>query len=319
MSSLGLLKLFQYVGGLTTAYAGYRLYNHLTFYLLPSQTLDRWRQPKRKPWALVTGSSAGIGFGTAQELAGRGFNVVLLGHLEAELLEAQSLIQAENAGTEVRTLVLDATSATPDDIKKSLGTISDLPLTILVNNVGGFPMKPPQIRNLMDFSAEELDRSLNINACFMSHVTRSLLPQLARNGPSLVLNVSSAARMGIPGIVPYSACKGFIISFSTALSREMAAARVPIDVLAIIPGDVKTQANTIGLTPGTPTAREYAGMMLNRAPRAVSRGWTECAPFWPHALQIGFIESLPNSLALRLLIKTFEDKKRASEEREKRK
>ncbi|KAH6647288.1 3-ketoacyl-CoA reductase [Truncatella angustata] len=307
------MDALHYIGAISVSYICYRLISHISFYLLPNISLDRWRKVDEKPWALVTGSSAGIGLGTAQELAIRGFNIVLLGHLRHELAEAGALIQAESPKSEVLFAVMDATSATSDEIEKAASDISTLPLTVLVNNVGGFPIKVPQIRDLVDYSGEELDRSLTINARFLAQVTRAFLPQLSRNGPSLIINVSSAARMGIPGIVPYSGCKGFIISWSKALSREMAAARVPVDILAVVPGDVQSQSNVAGLTPGTPAAREYAKVMLDRAGRAVNRQWVECVPFWPHAIQIGFIESLPHWLSQKLLLKTFEDKKKASE------
>ncbi|KAI0178313.1 hypothetical protein BJ166DRAFT_492116 [Pestalotiopsis sp. NC0098] len=302
-----------YIGAASAALFCFKVIRHISFYLLPNTTLSRWYHRQETPWALVTGSSAGIGLGAAQELASNGFNVVLLGHLPDELAQARSVIQAEYPESQVKLVVLDATLASPAEIEKALEPLAILPLTILVNNVGGFPMKLPAIQNLMNYTATELEHSLNINARFMAHVTRLLLPQLARSGPSLIISLSSAARMGIPGIVSYSGCKGFIISFSKALSREMDAAGLPVDVLAIIPGDVASQSNAIGLKPGTPTAREYAKVMMDRAGRAVARGEVECMPFWPHALQIKFIESLPSWMSQWLLLKTFKDKKKAFE------
>ncbi|OTA75238.1 hypothetical protein M434DRAFT_402698 [Hypoxylon sp. CO27-5] len=97
----------------------------------------------------------------------------------------------------------------------------------------------------------------------------------------------------MPGVAPYSACKGFIILLTTVVAREMAVAGSRVDSLAIIPGDVRTRSNSIGLTPGSPDARQYAKGMLDRAPRAVERGWLECKPWWLHARSIGTLETLP--------------------------
>ncbi|KAI1372272.1 hypothetical protein F4677DRAFT_432920 [Hypoxylon crocopeplum] len=157
--------------------------------------------------------------------------------------------------------------------------ISTLPLSVLINDVAGFCIAQLAIRNLTEYTAADLVRSLDLNVPFMAHVSRILLPQLAANGPALMmLNLSSAARMGIPGVAPYSGCKGFIISLNAAMAREMAAASKEVDCLTIISSDVRTQSNTVGLSPVSPDARQFAKAMLDRAPRAVKGGWLECLP-----------------------------------------
>ncbi|KAI1780852.1 NAD(P)-binding protein [Hypoxylon cercidicola] len=302
----------RYVGAASLTYAAFKLFDYASFYLLPPASLARYHSRQDAPaWALVTGASAGIGLGTAQELAARGFNVVLLGHLPAELDAAAALVKAESRGVQVRIVVLDAMAATPREIEAALESVASLPITVLVNNVGGVPIPQPTIRNLSAYTADDLDRTLNLNARFMAHVSRILLPQLAANGPSLMLNLSSAARMGIPGVAPYSACKGFIISLTAAMAREMAAAGKQVDCLAIVPGDVRTQSNTVALPPASPDARQYGKEMLDRAPRAVQRGWLACVPWWSHAVAIGALEMLPESIVLRLLQTEFDKKKAA--------
>ncbi|KAI1337677.1 NAD(P)-binding protein [Xylariaceae sp. FL0016] len=300
----------QYIGAATLAYAAYKLFDHVTFYLLPASSLSRYR---RNPpsWAVVTGASAGIGLGAAHELAARGFHLVLLGHLPGELDEAAEAIRAESPAVEVRIVVLDAVTATSDAIEEALAFASTLPVTILVNNVGGFPIAQPAIRNVAEYSGAELDRSLNINARFMAHMSRILLPRLASSGPSLMINLSSAAKMGIPGVGPYSGCKGFIISFTTAMAREVAATGQDVDCVAIVPGDVRTQSNQIAVTPGSPDGRQYAKVMLDRAPRAAARGWFECKPWWSHSVTIGILEALPSFAAQHLLLLEFDKKKKA--------
>ncbi|KAI0133245.1 hypothetical protein F4776DRAFT_664008 [Hypoxylon sp. NC0597] len=114
----------QYVGAAFLTYETYKLLDHASFYLLPPASLARYR----------------IGLGTAQELAARGFNVVLLGHLAAELDDAAALIKAEPRGTEVRIVVLHAITTTPHEIDAAFESISTLPITVLNNNVGGFPI-----------------------------------------------------------------------------------------------------------------------------------------------------------------------------------
>ena len=73
----------------------------ISLWLLPTKSLTKYQRPSRA-WALITGSSAGIGFGCAQELAVRGFNIILLGHLGHELEDARQQISAESPDIELR-------------------------------------------------------------------------------------------------------------------------------------------------------------------------------------------------------------------------
>ncbi|KAI8625790.1 NAD(P)-binding protein [Xylariaceae sp. FL1651] len=300
--------LLLYTGVIALLTLVYKLFNHVTFYLLPAMSLDKYRRGD-KSWALVTGGSAGIGLATAQELAARGFDIIILGHLPQELEEAARLIQAHAPGTEVKIIVLDAVTATPEQIEEALAETLTLPLTILVNNVAVSPVTFPGIRNLAEYTAADLDRQIFANARFMAHVSRILLPNLAVYGPSLVLNLSSAAKMGVPGIAPYAGCKAFILSLTKAMAREMWATNQPVDCLTVVPGDVKTPSNHIGLQPGYPDANQFAKAMLDRAPRAVARGWHDFHPWWSHSATFHLVDLLPRAILEQSLLATFEKKR----------
>ena len=181
----------------------------------------------------------------------------------------------------------------------------------LNQNVGGVAVINPTIRPIQEYSPDDIERTINLNARFMMLATRRLMPVLVRNGPSLILNLSSASRMGMPGLAPYSACKAFVLIFSKSTAREMRTSHSPVDILAIVAGDVESQQNSIALTPGTPSSRRFAQAMMDRAPRAVQLGRLEMAPWWLHAVQIGFLESLPEWLGQKLILQTFKEKEAA--------
>ena len=132
-SNTTLASALQVVGVATTLYAGFKCINGSLLWLLPKLPLTRYQSPKDRSWALVTGASAGIGFGFAQELAARGFNVVILGHKPDELAAAQATINAESPAVEVQILELNVVTATAVEIETALESISQLRLTILVN------------------------------------------------------------------------------------------------------------------------------------------------------------------------------------------
>lgn len=304
--------VLQSFGALVLFYIGYKLFTFASVYLLPPLSLSKYQKSgtQSRSWALITGASAGIGLGCAHELALRGFNVVLLGHKPDELDEAKAAIKSESPNAEVQNIVLDVIKASTAEIEAAIQSISHLPLTILINNVGGVPTRREAgLLRLADYTGDELDATVNMNARFMIQATRLLTPILARNGPSLLLTISSAAKIGMPYVAPYSACKAFNWGLSNALKREVGAQGLPIDVLAIVPGDVASQSNKYGLTPGTPTARQFAKHIMDRCRRAIAVGWTDVSPFWMHALQIESINYMPESLRQKVLKDTFEKKK----------
>ncbi|KAL2690125.1 hypothetical protein Neosp_004193 [[Neocosmospora] mangrovei] len=286
MLSIG--SVLQVIGLTSVVLTVYRILNNVSLWLPFNTNLNRYNRDPRA-WALVTGASAGIGRGLAEDII------------------------AKFPDIRARILVLDAAQASPAEIETALVSVSDLQITVLVNNIGGMQMmKAPLFRRLDQYSAEDLDGVIFLSARFMAHVTRLLIPLLAKNGPSLIINISSGARMGMPGVAAYSATKGFVTSLSNAVAREMKIDKLPVDVLGIVPGDVESQSNNTGLQPGSPSSRQFAKAVMDQVGRAASRGLLEICP-WPiHAMQIAFFDSLPLWLSQKLMFDVFE-KKRAEE------
>ncbi|KAK1589880.1 short chain dehydrogenase, partial [Colletotrichum navitas] len=226
------------IGLVWVLYSAYRLYDALALRILPAVPLTRYQ--KNGPfesWALVTGGSAGVGLGCAQELALRGFNVVLCGHDVDELEDARALVESEcrlrrlKGDVAVRLVVLDPVASSARQLQAAVDGLADLDVTVLVNNAGGVPAQQQQQGwpLLREMSVDEVDATIDLNARFMARLTRLMAPALARNGPSLVLNVGSsstttaAAAGSEPGSAVCSATKAFVASFSRALAREMKA------------------------------------------------------------------------------------------------
>ena len=96
----------------------------MLYFLYPS-TLDRYLRDyqEEKSWALVTGSSDGIGEGIAHELCSRGFNVVLHGRNAEKLSRVQASLLAGYPKVQIRKVIADAESFTTsaiDDIFANL-------------------------------------------------------------------------------------------------------------------------------------------------------------------------------------------------------
>lgn len=293
-----------------------KLWTFFTFHFAPVWNPLQIYMRKPRAWALVTGSSGGIGLGYAQELVARGFGIILLAHLEDELKETEQALKAEFPAAEIRILVINAITIQPAELETTLQSVLNLPITILVNNVGGTP-NLPALKSLEDFTHKEIDATVNLNAGFPAHITHLMLPTLIKNGPSLILNMSSGSHIGMPWLSLYSACKGFNLSFAVAVAREVKANGHPVHSLTIIPGDVQSQSHTEGLPAGTPTSRCFAKMALDLVDRAVSRNWTVMSPFWLHALQIELLDILPERLLQLALASNIGKKKERYEKKNK--
>ena len=92
----------------------------------------------REKRALVTGSTAGIGFATARALANEGAHVTLNGRTEARVGDAVDRIRRELSNATVDGIAADLSSG--DGCRALIGHLPDV--DVLVNNLGIFEPKP---------------------------------------------------------------------------------------------------------------------------------------------------------------------------------
>lgn len=192
-------------------------------------------------YALVTGSSRGIGRAVALKLAQDGFPVIVncLSNIDA----AASLVaEIDAAGGKAEILQFDVSD--PEAIEAALESWAQAHpedyVDILVNNAG--------IRrdNLMIFMQNDewhsvLDTTLN----GFFYLTRRLLKDMLTHRHGRVINISSLSGLkGLPGQVNYSAAKAALIGATRALSQEVAQRKVTVN--AVCPGFIESDM-TAGL------------------------------------------------------------------------
>lgn len=186
------------------------------------------------PTALITGASAGIGAEFATQLAGEGFDVVLVAR-RAERLETLA------AGLETRfgvsALVVAADLSRPGAPSEILRKTTEAGLTIdyLVNNAGA---SGPDLLEDRDWNEQEsFLRLMMISVAEMCHL---YLPGMKERGAGRVINVASVAGLiTIPGSANYGPVKRYVVGLSEELNLLMQP--FGVHVTALCPGFTHTE------------------------------------------------------------------------------
>lgn len=183
--------------------------------------------------ALVTGSGAGNGRGSALKLASMGATVVVNDIRVERAEETAQLIR--NAGGEAFVTSGDATN--PEDVAAVVRKAEEAcgQIDILVNNVGFFGAV-----KFVDQTYEAWKKDLSINLDAMFLYSKAVLPGMIERKSGKIINISSdAGKTGYPELVSYSAGKHGVVGFTRALAAEVAEHR--INVNAVCPGYIETE------------------------------------------------------------------------------
>ena len=283
LAALGALTLFRLT------------YSFLSFLYENIRTSSLSRYNHSNAYALITGASDGIGLGFAHELLANGFNIILHGRNESKLKGIQSDLQKQYPSKEVKYYVADAARTGPDAknaMSAMLSQFGDLPITILINNVGGMAGVDPLFDALEKRTPEQVEHVIAMNSIYPTQMTRALLPILQKNSPSLIMNISSlAAVVPIPYGSIYNGAKSYLGHWSHSMTLEMRALKRDVEVLLMEVGMVVTPGNLVANSENlfTPGARHMAKSALQK----VGCGKWKVVGYWGHALQKNSLYWLP--------------------------
>lgn len=224
-------------------------------YFDPLNKLDLKR--KFGSWAVVTGSTDGIGKAYAKELAKRGINIVLIARSKEKLINCAQEIENEFR-VETKWIQADFSKGAIvyDHIAKEL---DDIPVGILVNNVG---CSYGKLDEMSEFPEAVLWNVINTNIGAVTIMSRMLINKMKESGRGAIVNVSSGLeQQAAPYGALYAASKAYIKSLTYSLQYEVANYNITIQLLS--PAFVVTKINSYssvimrgGLT--IPTAETYA-------------------------------------------------------------
>ncbi|KAK6343086.1 hypothetical protein TWF718_008460 [Orbilia javanica] len=271
-------------GAATVSYFIWKTFQFTHLYFLKPSKLYKYRAVKspkgEAPWALITGSSDGIGKALAIELASKGFNIVVHGRTPSKISRLAAELEAQYK-IKTKTLALDATDPVLSLDQPVLNAIGDIKVTILINCVGGIGIAAKRVYDpLVERTEAEIDRVFSINGRFMTQLIRILLPRMTE--PGVIINVGSTSAYGLPWVQLYSGAKGYLNSLSIALNAEMYATGRDIEVIAVTPGSVAgTPGFKYAAGPFLPDTKTIARSILDR----IGSGQTVVSPYWVQGLQ----------------------------------
>ena len=190
--------------------------------------------------ALVTGASRGIGRATALALARDGARVLV--HYGQGKAEAEAVVaEIRAAGGSADAVAADLAAADgPHKLAAGVRALVGDRLDVLVANAGVSKAAPIEEITVADF-----DRLFAVNVRAPFFLVQQLLP-LLKDGSSIVLLSSLAARAAVGTLHVYAATKGAI----DTLVKHLAAALGPrgIRVNAVAPGVVQTDMSNFTKT-----------------------------------------------------------------------
>ncbi|HTI70565.1 MAG TPA: SDR family oxidoreductase [Candidatus Limnocylindria bacterium] len=181
--------------------------------------------------ALVTGSTAGIGFAIAKGLAAEGARVIVNGRTEARVVGALAEIYRQVPEAKLEALPGDLAKA--DVAKAAIQMFPDV--DILINNLGVYSPKP--FEEISDNDWFEI-----IETNFMSgmRLSRHYLPRMKARNWGRIVFISSESGVNIPvEMVHYGVTKSMQIALARGMAETTAGTGVTVN--SVLAGPTRSE------------------------------------------------------------------------------
>jgi NAD(P)-dependent dehydrogenase (short-subunit alcohol dehydrogenase family) len=181
--------------------------------------------------ALVSGSTAGIGFAIANALAREGARVIVNGRSDERVKSATERIRAHNPNAQLEPLPVDLSSAAGAEEASRLFPEVD----VLVNNLGIFEPKPFQ-----EISDADWLRFFEVNVMSGVRLSRAYLPRMKARNWGRIVFISSESGLQIPAeMIHYGVTKTAQIAVARGIAETCAGTGVTCN--AVLPGPTASE------------------------------------------------------------------------------
>lgn len=231
--------------------------------------------PTTRNRAVVTGASSGIGGALAEQLARRGFSLILVAR-RSDLLESLADRLTHRHSVTAESYACDLTDR--DERTALAQHLAGRDVAVLCNNAGF-----ATYGDLAHLDAQRETDEVELNCAAVHHLTLAVLPGMLERGTGgILITGSTAGNQPGPGNATYAATKAFANTFAESLHSELLGTGVTCTLLA--PGPVRTEFAQVAdlqkldsLLPGplwvsAPQAADAAVSGLARGKRRVVPG-----------------------------------------------
>lgn len=183
-----------------------------------------------KKWIVVCGSTQGIGFESARQLAEDGFQILLIARNEEKLKQAA----ADLPGSGHNYLVADFSR--PDQLKETVSAWVNAGNSAfgLVNNSGG-----PKAGPAIDATVDEFLSAFNQHLVCNHILVQALVPGMKENGGGRIVNIiSTSVKQPLPNLGVSNTIRGAVGNWSKTLANELG--QFNITVNNVLPGATRT-------------------------------------------------------------------------------
>jgi len=222
------MSFYSCVGCLAVLALGYKFLSSLWIIIYPHILAKRLGHvidlKKLGKWAVITGSTDGIGKGYAKALAKRGLNIFLISRSEEKLNATVEEIHQLAPNVETKTLVVDFGKADAAVYQTTITeALKDIEIGILVNNVGMSYPYPEEFLKIRGGGEEFIQTMVSVNCLSTMQMTKVVLPAMIAREKGAIINIASSVAFNpSPYLTMYAAAKTFVDYFTRGLRSEYA-------------------------------------------------------------------------------------------------
>jgi 3-oxoacyl-[acyl-carrier protein] reductase len=184
-------------------------------------------------YAVICGSTQGIGLAIAKELALLGANCTLVARNE-ELLKA--VVQGLNITQQQKHNYLVADFSKPDDLKKVIEEhVAKHPVHILINNTGG-----PAAGPITEAAEEAFVNAFNQHIICNQILTKAVIPSMKKEQYGRIINIiSTSVKIPLKNLGVSNTIRAAVAAWAKTMANELG--QYNITVNNVLPGFTKTK------------------------------------------------------------------------------
>ena len=184
-------------------------------------------------YAVICGSTQGIGLAIAEELALLGANCTLIARNEVAL---KSAVQILDIALRQQHNYLVADFSKPDEVKAIIGAhTAKYPVHILINNTGG-PASGP----ITEATEEAFLNTFNQHLVCNHILSKAVIPSMKKEGYGRIINIiSTSVKIPLRNLGVSNTIRGAVASWAKTMANELGEFNITVN--NVLPGFTNTQ------------------------------------------------------------------------------